>query len=212
MSQHVQELIDKIKNEGVQAADQKAKEIEDQANKKAEEILANANREAEQIIVNAKEEVKKMQESTHMALRQSSRDTLLSLRKEIENTLHKIINNEVSDALTSDTLAEIIAAVAKGQSDGKSSDDIIVSLNNKDQEKLKSGFMSKLQKQVKQSIKIQSSDDIGKGFTISFDSGKSSFDFTDESLAEYLGTFLNAQVADLVGEASQFQEKEAVRA
>ena len=55
-----------------------------------------------------------------------------------------------------------------------------------------------LKKKVKEPIVFKTSDEISKGFTISFDGGKSSFDFTDESLAQYLGRFLNSQVAQLV--------------
>lgn len=198
MSQQVQELIDKIKSEGVQAAEQKAKEVEDQATSKAGQIVEEAHQKAERLIVEAKEEVKKIQESTHMALKQASRDTLLSLRKEINQVLQNIIAEEMKGTLSADTLITVIESVAKSAASEKSKEDIIVSVNSKDVSKLKDGFASKLQKQVKQPIKLQSSEDVGKGFTISFDNGKSIFDFTDESLAQYLGVFLNDQTASLV--------------
>jgi len=202
MSQQVQELIDKIKSEGVQAAEDKAREIENQAKDQAQSIIADSKRQAEQIIVEAKQEVKKMQESTRMALKQSSRDMLLSLRKEIEQTLQKIITTQVSDTLTSENLATILEAVIQKFIEDKASDsEIVVNLNPEDLEQLKSGFIAKLQKQLKQPIKFRSSDDIGKGFSISFDAGKSAFDFTDASLAEQLGSYLNTQVADLVKES-----------
>ena len=138
-----------------------------------------------------------------MALKQSSRDMLLSLRKEIEHTLKQIVASQVRDSLTSDNLSKIIGDVINNfLSTKKSEVDIKVALNAKDLNQLKGSFISKLQKQLKDQIKFQSSEDIGKGFTISFDGGKSSFDFTDESLADYLSTFLNAQVAEFVKEAS----------
>lgn len=202
MSEKVQELIQKIKNEGIEAADQKAKEIETEANTKAQQRLDQANREAEQLIIEAKEEIKKLQESTHMALKQASRDMLLSLRKEIDNTLQRVVTQEVKDSLTPDHLADIIGEVAKGSLGGKSQNGgVEVSVNAKDLTKLKNGFISKLQKKLKQPIKLQSSDDVGKGFTISFDGGKSNYDFTDESLAEFLSTYLNEQVSALVKES-----------
>ena len=83
MAEQVQELIDKIKSEGIQAADQKAQEIQSHAQKEAQRIVENAKQEAQCYLRDAKEEIKKMQESTQMALRQASRDTLLALKKEI---------------------------------------------------------------------------------------------------------------------------------
>lgn len=197
MSQQVQELIDKIKSEGIQTAEQKAKEIEASTKAKADQIIAGAEAKAQQLIVDAKEEIKKMQESTQMALKQGSRDTILSLRKEVENILHQVIAQEVSAALSAEALANILTVVVKdylGSKDG----DVQISLNDKDAKALKDGFLAKLQKQIKGEIKLQASGDVGRGFTISFDKGKSSFDFTDESLAQYLSNFLNAEIAALL--------------
>jgi len=202
MSQQVQELIDKIKSEGVQAAEDKAKEVEAQAEAKSQEIIAKAQQQAEQILANAKQEVKKMQEATQMALQQASRDTLLSLRKEIEQNLQKIITAEVSSALTSERLAQILENLIQGFFKEKSdNENIFVNLNSEDLKQLNDGFISKLQTQLKTAIKLQASDDIGNGFSISFDAGKSAFDFTDVSLAEHLGVYLNEQVAALVKES-----------
>jgi len=204
MSQQVQELIDKIKQDGIQQADQKAKEIEGQAQAKAQQIINEAENKAEQLIASAKEEIKKMEESTHMALRQASRDTILSLRKEIEAILTKIAKTETGEALTAESLAKLIEIVIKSSLEGiKEKGNIEVSLNAKDVQKLKSGFLSKLQKQIKNPIKLQTSEDIGSGFTISFDEGKSSFDFTDQSLADYLSTYLNEQVSELVQQSTK---------
>ena len=77
-------------------------------------------------------------------------------------------------------------------------DGVSVYTYSKDEQKLGASFVSKLQKQVKGQISLRSSDDTSGGFTISFDGGKSCFDFTDESLAQYLGTFLNSQISSIV--------------
>ena len=63
-------------------------------------------------------------------------------------------------------------------------------------------FIAKLKKELKQPIQFESDDDMETGFAISYDSGKSSFDFTDKSLAKYLSQYLNARVAELVKEAA----------
>jgi len=202
MSQQVQELIDKIKSEGIQNAEEKGKEIEEQAKANAKKIVDDANSEAEQIILNAKEDIKRMKESTHMSLKQSARDMILSLRKEIEHVLQKIISESVNDSLTPENLTSILTSVIKESLNEKSDkSDVLVSVNAKDLDKLKNGSVAKLQKQVKQSIQFQAANDIGKGFTISFDKGKSSFDFSDQSLAEFLGAFLNEHVSSLVVES-----------
>lgn len=202
MPQQVQELIEKIKTEGVRAADEKAKEIEAKAQTDAQKVVTDANSRARQIITDANTQAKRIQESAHMALKQAARDTLLALRKEIEGVLGKVVSTQVSDALSPDHLADILGEVIQRSVDAKLVEgDILVSLNPKDLKKLSDGFIAKLQKQVKNSIKLQSRDDMARGFTISFDEGRSHFDFSDASLAEYLGTYLNAQVAALIRDA-----------
>ncbi len=202
MAQHIQELIDKIKSEGVEAAQQKAKEIEAQASRKAQEIIQSAQTQASQMIAQANETIKKNEAASRMALSQVSRDMLLKLRKEISVILNRVITQNVAGALTTEHLANIIETSIKNFLHSSTDEkDIRVTLSQEDLEKLKHGFIAKLQKELKNGIKFQSSEDIHKGFTISFDEGKSSFDFSEASLAEYLGSYLNQEIALLLKES-----------
>lgn len=202
MTQQVQELIDKIKQEGVHAAEQKAAEIEAEAKRKAEETVNKAKREAEKILNTAKEEVKKLKESTHASLQQAARDTVLSLRQEVERILQRLVRHEVAESLTGEHLARILEAVATGALKGDHLEaDIRITVSQKDLHHLEKGLLSKLQKQIKHPIKLQASDDIAHGFTISYDGGRSCFDFSDASLAQFLGSFVNSQVSALIKES-----------
>jgi vacuolar-type H+-ATPase subunit E/Vma4 len=202
MSQQIQELINKIKSEGVEAAEHKGREIVDQARQQAQSIEAEARKKAEQSLAQAQEEVKRLQKSTHMALKQASRDTVLSLRKEIERMLAQIVKKELKDALDPEQMVKIVETAVKSAVDaGTVEGEVVIDLNEKDLAKLQGALLSRLQKQLKKGIRLQSSGDVAGGFTISFDDGRSSFDFSDESLANYLTAYLNAQTASLVKES-----------
>ena len=200
MSQEVQELIEKIKNEGIEQAQIKAREIETQAQREAKRVIDEANRQAKQKLGLAEEEIKKFKESAQTALKQASRDTLLTLRKHIQGMLSLIIREGVQDSLNAEKLAHVIeTAIHKFMEKDSANVDVRVALSEKDLETLKHGFLAKLQKTIKsKSIRLQSSQDISGGFTISFDGGKSSFDFSDTSLADYLSSFLNERVTELL--------------
>ena len=71
-------------------------------------------------------------------------------------------------------------------------------VNKADADKLKNGLFKKLQDQLKKPIAFESTADVEKGFIISFDGGKSSFDFSDDSLAEFLSIYLNEEIASLL--------------
>ena len=113
MPEQIQELIDKIKSEGIQTAEERAQQIENDAQTKAAAIVKAAEENAEDVRNAAQEEVKRTQEATHKALQQASRDMLLSLRQKIEQTLHKIVAEEVNGALSADQLGGILSEVIK---------------------------------------------------------------------------------------------------
>ncbi len=202
MAQQIQELINKIKQEGIEAAEQKSKELDLQAQAKAQKIIDEAKINAQKIVQDGKKEIEQMKITTQAALKQSSRDMLLTLKKEIENVLKKITQKNVNDSLTPDSLSRILGSIAeKTFSEQKENVDIKVLLSQTDLESLKNGIIAKLQKELKGKIVFQSRDDISKGFAISFDSGKSSFDFSDKSLADYIAGFVNEEVAKIIKEA-----------
>ncbi len=199
MSQQVQELIDKIKSEGIEAAQKKAQEIETAAELKAQEILKKAREQSETMLLQAREEIQKSRQAAEAAIGQAARDTVLALREEVLRILDRILVQNVSSALSPEQLGRIIETAIKHfvqKSSGNT--DIRVLLSPADLEQLKKGFWAKLQNELKKPIRFFSSDDIHRGFTISFDGGKSSFDFSATSLAEYLGSYLNNELADLV--------------
>ncbi len=202
MTAQVQELINKIKTEGIQEAQSKAKEMEAAAQKKAEEIVAKAKEDAEQIIAQAKSEANKVDQSTRLALQQVARDTLLKLRAELQAVLERLLTADVGEAMTPDKLAVLIEHMAKAYAkEHTKSVEIEAVLSEKDLKQFKDGYLKKLQDAVKHPLTLRSSDNVGAGFTISFDKGKTSLDFSDESLVEFLSASLSAEVSSLLKDA-----------
>ena len=195
MAEELKNLIEKIQEEGVQAAEARAKSIEAEARSRADEIVARAEAQARDIVGRAKEEVAKMEASSEATLKQAGRDLILSLKKEIAAILDKIITAEVHKALTPEEIGTLLTALVKQQG---SSADVVISLNKEDAEKLEKGSLATLKGELKRGITLKPSEDIRAGFIISFDAGKSHFDFTDKALAEYLGLHLRPKIAQLL--------------
>ena len=197
MPQQIQELIDKIKAEGVQEAQTRAAAIEAEAQQKAATIIKEAKATAEKIVADAQHEAQKAKEAGTMALQQAGRTTLLSVRKDIESILKKIIVHSVKDGLTAEVMGKVLeACVAQALSKGNTDIQVVVSPELLTQ--LKEGFVAKLQHQLKVGITLKSSNDVGKGMAVSFDNGKSQFDFSDAALADYLGAYLNTELAMII--------------
>lgn len=195
MAEEIKDLIEKIQQEGVKVAQDKAKEIEALARRQAEEIVKKAKAEAEKLVGEAKEQITKTQESTKILLQQAGRDVLLGLRKEINAMLEKLIVSGVRQALTPEELAKILTTLIKNYH-GK--ENIAILLKKEDLEKLEKGFLEALKEETKKGIVLGSSEDIQAGFIISYDNGKSYYDFTDEALAEYIGSYLKPRLKEIL--------------
>lgn len=197
MAEEIKDLIEKIQQEGIQVAESKAKKIEEEAIQKAKVLIENAKIEAEKIIAEAKTESAKIEENIKTLLKQAARDLFLGLRKEINAMLDRIIAFRISQSLNSEELARIISELIKNYPT-KEKEEVIVLLKKEDEEKLRDFFLGELKEKTKQQIALKPSDDISGGFIISYDSGKSYFDFTDKSIASYIGLYLKPSLNELL--------------
>ncbi len=197
MAEDLKGLIEKIHEEGVKAAENKAKDIEAEAKRRAGEIVEKAKKEAAKLTAKAKDDVSRQKKSTEESLKQTGRNLIISLRKEITSMLEGLITLSVREELSPNAMANIITSLIKNYKGGETGN-IIVSLNKKDLQNLEKGFLSRLKTGVKKGITLRQSEDIQGGFIISYDSGKSHYDFTDKGLAEYISSYLKPKLSELL--------------
>lgn len=199
MPEKLKELLEKINEEGVKRAEETARAIESKARHEAEKIIRDAKAHAEKIVEDANINAKKAHEASEAALKHSARDLTLSLKDEIRKIFNKIVAIETEKAVSGENLKDILQGLIETyvEKNGKSSD-IKVLLNKEDLEKLKKTFIAKLQEKLRDGIEFKPSPNINTGFSISFDKGRSYFDFTDEGLREALCAYLNPELAKLL--------------
>lgn len=199
MSENLKGLLEKINQEGIKSAEQKARAIEDKARIGAEKILTDAKKFADEIIQKAKLEAEKTRVSANLSVKQASRDLLLALKEDIRKMLNKIVAGEINKALSDEEIAGILAGLIDKytEKNGKA-DDIKVLVKKEDLEKIKNTLISKLKDKVKSGVEFRPSPNINAGFSISFDKGKSYFDFSDEGLLETLCVYLNPELAKII--------------
>lgn len=199
MSENLKGLLEKINQEGIKLAEGNRKAIEDKARANADKILENARRLADEIVKKAEAEAEKTKVKAELSVKQASRDLLLSLKEDIKKMLNKIIAGEINKALPNEEIAGILAGLIDKyvEKNGHASD-IKVLVKKEDLEKIKNTFMAKLKDKIKSGVEFKPSANITTGFSISFDKGKSYFDFSDEGLLETLCVYLNPELAKLL--------------
>ena len=141
MEIQLQELIDQIKKEGVQTAENEADAIINSAKAEAEKIIQNAKAQAEEILQNAKSENERMVKSGEEAIRQAGRNLLISFRESITKELKAIVSENVCNVYSSDDFAKLIITAVESWSAKPDADDITVILNSEDLSKLEETVM-----------------------------------------------------------------------
>ena len=198
MAEKLKELLEKINREGVEQAQEKARSIESGAKADAEKVLEDARNDAQKIIEDAKSQARKTKETTEAALKHAARDLVLSLKDEIKRIFSRITAGETAKAMSVENMAVTLRSLIERfiEKGGKNSD-IRVLLKKEDLEKLKNAAILKLEQKLKSGMEFKPSPNVNAGFSISFDKGKSFFDFTDEGLTQALCVYLNPELSRL---------------
>jgi len=205
MAEQLKDLIEKIQDEGIRAAESKAKEILAKAESDAAGIIQKAKKDAQKLISQAKQEAVRREDATSAVLKQAGRDFLLSLRQEIADTLKRIILTDVRQGLSAEEMTKIIAKLIEGYE--KAGGKIMISVSDSDLAKIKKLLMLKLKGQVKKGVTLRGAEEISGGFIISYDENKSHFDFTDKALTEYLASNLEPSLQDILKNAAPKKNK-----
>ncbi|MDD1652380.1 MAG: hypothetical protein LUO86_05030 [Methanomicrobiales archaeon] len=193
MGEEIRDLIEKINQDGIRAAEEKARQIEAAAQEQAGQILDRARHEAESMLSAAREKIHREEENEKTMLAQAGRDLLLSLRNEIRAMLGRLLEGEVRATLTPEALATLLSDVIRRETAGAGGD-ITVFLRKEDLERLEAHFLQLLREETKRKIVLMPADGISGGFIISYDGGKSRYDYSDRALAAYLGARLKPEL------------------
>jgi len=202
MDIRVQELLDKIKREGVESAEAEASKIVSEAEAKRAGITAAAEKEAKALVERAKVDALRSEEAGKAALLQASRDLILAFRGELEKLLATIVKGELEAAFDADTIKKALPAILEAWAKS-GSDEISVMLPEKDLKPLEAFFKDKLGSALRKGVEFKQQKDTRTGFRIVEKGGAAYYDFSAQAVADMLGSYLNGRLAAIVAEAAK---------
>lgn len=201
MEIQLQELIDKIKKDGVEAAETEADSILSSAKNEAEKIIADARAQADKMIADAKLENERMVKSGEDALRQAGRNLLISFRESVARELKMIATENANQAFSKETLGKLIVTVVENWSEKPDADDLSVILNSDDLKLLESSLISALGEKMQGGVTLKANDNFDGGFRISINNGSAYYDYSTDSVVDMLSSYLSPRVTELLKEA-----------
>ncbi|MBQ3007097.1 MAG: V-type ATP synthase subunit E [Clostridia bacterium] len=201
MEIQLQELIDQIKKDGVEAAEAQAEAILISAKSEAERIISDAQAEAEKIIANAKSENEKYVKSGEDALRQAGRNLLLSFRESVARELRAVVNENVSSVFSSDAAEKLIINAVECWTEKPDAEDLTVILNGEDLKKLEAALTEKLRAKMLGGVTLKANDNFDGGFRIAVNNGAAYYDYSSEAVTDMLSSYLSPGITALLKEA-----------
>ena len=191
MQNKLQELTEKLYNEGLSKGKAEGEAILSKANAEAEAIVDEAKKQADDIVAKAHKDAEDFRTKTEGDIALASRQSVSETRQAIE----KLIIAEAADAKVKTALSDeefvktIISSAVKAFADGKDCE-LEVCLPESAKNTLEGFVKNEVAKTLKKDVEVKFSKKIGGGFTIGPKNGGYFINFTDEAFSELIGEYL----------------------
>lgn len=199
MQNKLQELTDRLYNEGLSKGKQEGEELLAKAKVQADEMIAKAQAEAVQIVAAAQKQAEEIKTKTASDIRMASTQSLAATKKDIETlVVGKMTDEAVKKALSSaDFVKDIIKAVAeKFTTDGPVDLELILPETLKAD--LEPFATKELAKILGAGVEASFSKKVSGGFKIGPKDGGYFVSFTEETFNELISEYLRPATKKLL--------------
>jgi hypothetical protein len=195
----LQELTDRLYNEGLSKGKEDGAALLAQAQAKSDEIIKAAKKEAAGIITKANKEAEDMKIKVEGDLKMAASQAIQATKKDIENIIVTgLCDENISKTLSSaDFVKDILKAVAE-KFNAEQALDLNVILPDSLKNSLEPFVKNELSKTLKSSIKAEFSKKISGGFNIGPKDGSYFVSFTDETFKELISSYLRPTTKKLL--------------
>lgn len=191
MSNKLQELTEKLYNEGLSKGKEEGEQLLARAHDEAEKILADARKQAADIVSAAEKQADDLRDKTASDLRMASDQCLQATKKDIENLLVGAVSADAVEKTLSDPdyLKKIITAVAERFSASEATDLALV-LPASLQKELEPWLAGQLRQTLGREVKADFSKKVAGGFSIGPKDGSWFVSLTDETFRDLIAEYL----------------------
>jgi V/A-type H+-transporting ATPase subunit E len=199
MSNKLQELTEKLYNEGLSKGKEEGEQLLARARSEAESIVADARKEAEAIVAAANKQAEDLREKTAFDVKMASTQCIQATKKDIEDLLVGAISaDSVNQSLSDpDFIKKIITAVAERFSASESADLALI-LPASLQQELEPWVAGALTKTLGSAPKAEFSKKVAGGFSIGPKDGSWFVSLTDETFRELIAEYLRPVTRKLI--------------
>lgn len=203
MSNKLQELTDKIYQEGVAKGNEEAEKLISSAKSEAEDIVKNAKKEAEKIIADAEKKANEKLTTTDSEIKLSAKQALNSLKQDIINMINgQIVDDSVKASLGDASFVNKIieTTVSNWSQNQEGNIDLSVLISENQEKEVSAYFSSKAKDLLTKGLEIKSAKSVKSGFQVGPKDGSFKISFTDDDFANFFKEYLRPKLVELLFE------------
>ncbi len=194
MEQQIQDLINSIKKEGIDSANEEKKKIIEEAEAKAAAIIKEANAEKDKLLSDSMRQIEKEKESLRESLKMAARDLSLSFKKEVELKIQTLLDEKVKNAFDYDTLKSLLKTVIENEFKG----DVAVVLPDDKKKEIALSLAEELAGELSRGVELTFSQSLSGGFRVVAKDGRAYIDLSDDECAKLLYPYISSSVRELI--------------
>ena len=202
MSNKLQELTDKLFQEGLEKGRAEADNLVAEAKIKAQKIVAEAEARAAEIVAAAEDKAADVEKNAMTEISLAGKQAVAKIKAEIENLIvAKSAGEGVKSAnLDAAFIKDMLLAVAKGWNNGAKVE-LSALLPEAKKTELGKGIEDAAKALLAEGIEVGYSADVKSGFKVGEKGGSYYISFSDESFEALLSNYLRDKVAQLLFKA-----------
>ncbi|MFW6103500.1 MAG: V-type ATP synthase subunit E family protein [Bacteroidota bacterium] len=210
MESKLQELTNKLYNEGVEKANEEANKIVEDAKKEADKIKNEAQKEADEIINNARKESEDLKKNAKSEIELAAKQTLREVQKQITEMITMgVIKEPVKESMDdTEFIKELIETLIKhwsSQSDEQVN--LAVTIPENKQKELQDYLENKAAQQLNAGIQVEISDRMKGGFSIGPADGSYKISFSEEDFENFFKSYLRPRTVEMLFSEKGKEEK-----
>lgn len=201
MQNKLQELTDKLYNEGLQKGKQEAEQLKANAKNEAAQIIAQAKEQAQEIIAKAQADAAELKSKTDNDVKMASQQAFTSVKQQIENAIiAKAVAAPVKAAVSDtdflkETLKTIVTAFNPANSDSVALEIILPAEKQKEMDSFAKESLNKI---CSAGVDVKFSKGIQGGFRISPKGEGYMLSFTDKDFENIIAEYLRPKTKELL--------------
>lgn len=196
----IEELTQKIYEEGVEKAKQQEEELLEKGRKEAEQIVAEARQQAEQIVEKARKEAEQSKMRLDAELKLAGDQAVSQVKNRIvdcllETSLPQSVESALSD---NEFVKKLVLEIVERWDSSRTNLDLEVVLSSKSRDALGDYFAKRSKELLDRGLEVSFSEELKNGFQIRPRDGSYRISFEEDDFVSFFREFLRERTREIL--------------